>query len=300
MTLPSSGPITAEEIDKTLFRTADSTWNLGSSDGRALTGRTSGKISYSNFYGLTNTISTTYSTPGVFSYTVPNQVTSLTVQYVTPTGIVSNVITGLTPGSVISGTIGTYGNVSTFGSFVARAFDARIFTYSGVVDSHNTMTFSAITNTTTPVTYSANDNSTNINLGAAAVGINFALDDSCCHGDLGKNVILSPVPETAIYGGGAGVTRAYISGFSGRDQAFLIANFGTDGYTNNANYVDYVNSGTAYTPATGSVIPYPTISGVGAYDVTILFDDSGIPDQASYSGNINLQQVVPLTIIASA
>jgi len=54
MTLPSSGTITAAQINAELGRTATAYFNMGGSAERALAGRPSGQISFSNFYGKSN------------------------------------------------------------------------------------------------------------------------------------------------------------------------------------------------------------------------------------------------------
>ena len=291
MTFPASGPITAEAIEKLLYRSFDSTYNLGASDGRALTGRTSGPISYSNFYGLSNPLVSTYSTTGIFTYVVPNQVTSLTLQYPTTTGI-QNYSMSVTPNRVLPGYIGTYGGVSTFNGYTVPAYDKQVMhvgynvdsymqlyvswaNYGGgtfpsgatdtpIIDGYGNLIYNGISNGWTGAI-----NGTIAYNYAAPNGLVFVADQGY-HGDLGANAILTPALIDTLTNSFRLVTSEYWSSRSSTPgDGYSVTNLGVDD------------------------------RGYGTYMLLITQNDS-YPDEGTYYVKINVQQIVPITIIASA
>lgn len=60
MTLQSSGPISAQNINVELGRAAGAAFSLGGAAERALAGVPSGAISFSNFYGKSNSVAVSY------------------------------------------------------------------------------------------------------------------------------------------------------------------------------------------------------------------------------------------------
>lgn len=81
MTLPASGAISLANVNVELSKTSTATIGMNCTDVRNLFGKASGTISMSDGYGKANEITgcATYTSPGSYTWTVPAQVSSVSV-----------------------------------------------------------------------------------------------------------------------------------------------------------------------------------------------------------------------------
>lgn len=131
--LPPSGQLSFTDIAKEINSPTSTSLDLNNSFIRTLFNKPSGTISLSDGYSKFFSQSTRFFSPGGFSFTVPPNVTQLTVSYPTPTGMVYTALS-VTPGATYSGNIGSIGTSSTFSSITTPTFDVAIASWSGGID----------------------------------------------------------------------------------------------------------------------------------------------------------------------
>ena len=91
-------------------------------------------IKFSDFYfKYVPTTASKFLVPGNYTFTVPPNVTQITVSYQTTTGYVST-NANVTPGQVIPVTIGSSGSSGRFGTINIPAYDINIVNWSGGID----------------------------------------------------------------------------------------------------------------------------------------------------------------------
>jgi len=167
------------------------------------------------FYPDTVT-STTYSTPGTYSYTVPAGITQLTVSYITTTGTTSSTVS-VTPLSTVSVTIGDYGSGSSFGALSAPAYSSTVTTWSGNVDQAPGIYVMQQVATSTALSYSGTGTQGVLEPGASAAGIFYDETSEGNQGDFEATVSLNTVPISTL----VNPYRIAITSFSGRGSYTL-------------------------------------------------------------------------------
>lgn len=201
---------------------------------------------------------TTYSSPGTYTYTVPAGITSLQIRYPTVSGLTTSTIS-VTPGASYTVTIGSYGSGSSFGGLLSTsAYDKTILGWSGNVDAEIYVTVGS--GTASGNTYSGSGNASTLSSGASAAGCYYAEASEGWHGDLNATIGIT----TALSATFVNSLQATVTNFSGRGGS--------------AAYV-------STQPSSGN--SYQTT--VYAYD-----SDRG---EGGQSWNILLQQIVSLTIL---
>jgi hypothetical protein len=343
MTLPSSGSISAQQIDKTLFRISGNTFSLNDSDGRALSGNVSGPISYSSFYGLTNAQTSTFSTPGSFTYTVPNQVTNLTMIYPTPYGNTSIPINWVTPGQIISGVIGSVGTVSSFGNLNTPIIDTQVFYINALVNSSDEYMFTVVANTA--INYFGSNTPSNLTSSVESIGMDFFASQTN-FGIQKTNIKMTPVSSAVANVTTSSTMEVYVSAWSSNSSGAYYT-FVTSPASYPLGGVGEVKHGYQQSVNSLSVAPYPppsvmengyetsstglfgyggSISTSSPYVITLSLYNTAVtgnvttqtqnhyangnvyttntvtwyPNAYSFSANINVRNIVPITIIASA
>lgn len=276
MTTPSSGPITASEIDKVLFyQTPTTKFSLNDSAGRTLTGNVTGTISYHDFYNRSNSITTVYditSSGSFYTYTVPNQCSNLTIKSLTVSGNTSSTLT-VVPGQTLFVSIGGFGQASYIkdGSnnilYNSPAYSYQVISFSGAVDGYLQL-YVTVAN---PVGGSYSFSGANNGVITAAAGAYDILYTAAqgYHGDLGATVTLSPALLSTLVNTWQVATTSWTG--SNRGPRAL--------------YSEYT-LGSPYTVGDGYVVE--------------MSQGDSIPDEGTYSWTIAVQQIVPITIIANA
>lgn len=144
-------------------------------------------------FGSTGT--TRWATPGSFSFTVPEGVYSLTVQYPTMTQLVTTTL-AVTPGQVVPVTIGNYGAESVIGSIHTGVFQRNVISWSGNVDHRVRIYFRSYTTNGTTATYTGKRPA--LNTSFASVGIYYDEGNEIFHGDLISSVTITTFPAAVM------------------------------------------------------------------------------------------------------
>lgn len=137
-----------------------------------------------------------FSTVGSTSYTIPKEVRSLTITYLTSSGLQSQIIP-VAPGQVLPVTVGNYGQQSSFGDFSIPAYNKLVFRYVGNVDHLLNASVQIANSTGNPLTtsgYNAGQTAA-----AAAAGLSYNVTYEGWHGDLYSTLYFTPVPTNQIF-----------------------------------------------------------------------------------------------------
>lgn len=135
-------------------------------------------------------------TSGSGTFTVPNGIYSIFVEYPTTSGMTSQFL-GVTPGDTISYNIGSFGSGSSFGSISAPAFNKTVLTFSGNVDDRLGINFAVATSGGS--SYSgAGSNQSELQPAAAANGCVYEVTQQTFHGDLYGTINLATVPRSLL------------------------------------------------------------------------------------------------------
>jgi hypothetical protein len=276
MTTPSSGPISAKDLNKLLFRSSlTSPISLGDPALKALIGSTARAISFDQLYGVSNSMQSTYTSVGTYTYTVPNLTTALTINSVTVSGLTSTALTGLTVGQVLTVTIGNFGSASQITDasnnvlFSSAAYEQNVFSFSGNIDQNITLIVTLASSVASGTFNFNGRNSGSITAAAQADGLTYDVVAQYFHGDLVGTVSFAPLPYSTIINAYQVVTSSW-SGVHGG---------------NRPQYAEY-SLGTAYNQ-NGQIL------------VQVSQSDS-LADEGTYGFTLQLQQIVPITITANA
>jgi len=137
-----------------------------------------------------------FSTVGSTSYTIPKEVKSLTITYLTSSGLQSQIIS-VASGQILPVTVGNYGQQSSFGSFTIPAYNKLVFRYVGNVDHLLNADVQIINSTGNQLTtsgYNAGQTAA-----AAASGLSYNVTYEGWHGDLYSTLYFTPVPTSQIF-----------------------------------------------------------------------------------------------------
>jgi hypothetical protein len=136
-----------------------------------------------------------FSTIGTSSYTIPREVRSLTLTYLTSTGFQSQLIS-VVPGQILPVTVGDFGQNSSFGDFTIPAYNKQVFRYVGRVDhllNADVQVVNASGNPLTTAGYNAAQTAA-----AAAAGLYYNVTYEGWHGDLFSTLNFNPVPTSQL------------------------------------------------------------------------------------------------------
>jgi hypothetical protein len=136
-----------------------------------------------------------FSTIGTSSYTIPREVRSLTLTYLTSTGFQSQLIS-VVPGQTLPVTVGDFGQNSSFGDFTIPAYNKQVFRYVGRVDhllNADVQVVNASGNPLTTAGYNAAQTAA-----AAAAGLYYNVTYEGWHGDLYSTLSFNPVPTSQL------------------------------------------------------------------------------------------------------
>jgi len=216
-----------------------------------------------NDTSLTPSGTMTWNLPGTYYWTVPGGVYGLTIEYITATGI-QTALYATTPGANVAVTISTFGNASSFGTFIAPVFDAVVFHFQGNIDDHDyfTMKMGNSIASETVLSYTGTGGESTHQNGAAAVGIELVEGPEYYHGDLTSTVTATAIPSAAL----VTETTAYGVYNQGRYQYDIFSAGGAQRPTQENGYI-------------GIWSPYDPGNSEGYYDYTV-----------------HLQQIVPIVI----
>ena len=131
-----------------------------------------------------------FTTAGTTSYTIPKEVKSLTITYLTAAGLVSDIIP-VTSGRTLPVTVGDFGQTSSFGDYTMPAYSKQIFQYVGNVDHLLNADVQMASPSGNPLTtggYNAGQTAA-----AAAEGLSYNVTYEGWHGDLYSTLYFTPV-----------------------------------------------------------------------------------------------------------
>ena len=131
-----------------------------------------------------------FTTAGTTSYTIPKEVKSLTITYLTAAGLVSDIIP-VTAGRTLPVTVGDFGQTSSFGDYTMPAYSKQVFQYVGNVDHLLNADVQMASPSGNPLTtggYNAGQTAA-----AAAAGLSYNVTYEGWHGDLYSTLYFTPV-----------------------------------------------------------------------------------------------------------
>ena len=132
-----------------------------------------------------------FSTPTTTNFKVPNEVSSLSINYLTAAGFKTYALPVI-PGSIIPITVGDIGQPSSVGDFTISAYSRQVFRYVGNVDhllNADVQVASATGQGLTTAGYNAQNTAD-----AASVGLTYDVTYEVWHGDLYSTLYFNPIP----------------------------------------------------------------------------------------------------------